>query len=267
MNDMLEQASILTGYIGSPGFDHALLNFAAVFLPVNKCTAYYYPTNGAPTCISAAGRNARYEAIARALSKHYIAEGFADDPNLGFLELPIDGQVHATLIDPREIAEGRFRKRYYEVPGITQEVAFLLGRSDGAYYLSLFRGAEHIRLQSTQLDALAQGGKLMLATIVKHAEVTGMSQGSGIPRLPDPTSMDGLIDVMLQCPGRLSRREAEVCAHILLGYSTLAMSINLDIAVNTIATHRKRAYGKMKLSSQSELFCLVIDRMHRRARE
>jgi DNA-binding CsgD family transcriptional regulator len=52
----------------------------------------------------------------------------------------------------------------------------------------------------------------------------------------------------------LTQREAEVCAYIVLGYSALAISLNLGISVNTVTTHRKRAYAKLCVCSQNELF-------------
>jgi DNA-binding CsgD family transcriptional regulator len=55
-------------------------------------------------------------------------------------------------------------------------------------------------------------------------------------------------------PYGLSPREAEVCAHIVLGYSTLAIGLNLGVSVNTVATHRKRAYLKLGVCSQNVLF-------------
>lgn len=51
-----------------------------------------------------------------------------------------------------------------------------------------------------------------------------------------------------------SGREAEVCAHIVLGYSTLAFGLRLGVSLNTVATHRRRAYLKLGVCSQNELF-------------
>ena len=52
----------------------------------------------------------------------------------------------------------------------------------------------------------------------------------------------------------LTQREAEVCTGIVLGYTILGLSLNMGISVNTVATHRKRAYAKLRISSQNELF-------------
>ncbi|WP_245258617.1 helix-turn-helix transcriptional regulator [Methylopila sp. M107] len=59
--------------------------------------------------------------------------------------------------------------------------------------------------------------------------------------------------------GAISPREAEVCAHIAIGYNINAISMLLGISQNTASTHRKRAYAKLGISSQNELFTRYIE--------
>jgi len=68
-----------------------------------------------------------------------------------------------------------------------------------------------------------------------------------------------LRDSMLKLPCGLTQREADVCAAIALGYTTLGIGLNLGISVNTVATHRKRAYAKLGISCQNELFARYFD--------
>ena len=51
----------------------------------------------------------------------------------------------------------------------------------------------------------------------------------------------------------LTGREREVVQHILRGYSSKSICFNLGISLGTVKTHRKNAYAKLKISSQSEL--------------
>jgi len=64
---------------------------------------------------------------------------------------------------------------------------------------------------------------------------------------------------MLKLPCGLTQREADVCAAIALGYTTVGIGLNLGISVNTVATHRKRAYAKLGISCQNELFARYFD--------
>jgi len=56
----------------------------------------------------------------------------------------------------------------------------------------------------------------------------------------------------------LTRRERQVCERIMLGYTTTGIGLDLDIAPTSVATYRKRAYAKLSISSQNELFALCL---------
>lgn len=57
----------------------------------------------------------------------------------------------------------------------------------------------------------------------------------------------------------LPNREREVIQYVLRGHSSGSIALNLDVSVTTIKTHRKRAYSKLNISSQSELFSMFLD--------
>jgi DNA-binding NarL/FixJ family response regulator len=51
----------------------------------------------------------------------------------------------------------------------------------------------------------------------------------------------------------LPRRQVEVCARILLGFTKEAISSDLGISVETVQTYRKRAYLRLHVTSEQEL--------------
>jgi len=57
---------------------------------------------------------------------------------------------------------------------------------------------------------------------------------------------------------RLTHREKEVCLRILSGFSSEAISIELGISLQSTFTYRKRAYDRLGISSQNELFAIVL---------
>lgn len=57
----------------------------------------------------------------------------------------------------------------------------------------------------------------------------------------------------------LSLREREVIRYVLRGHSSGSIALNLDVSITTIKTHRKRAYQKLNISSQSELFSMFLN--------
>ena len=58
---------------------------------------------------------------------------------------------------------------------------------------------------------------------------------------------------------RLTAREAEVCERILIGYTSTGISLDLDIKPSSVNTYRRRAYEKLGIATQNELFALCLE--------
>lgn len=57
---------------------------------------------------------------------------------------------------------------------------------------------------------------------------------------------------------RLSPRQAEVALFILRGHSSLSISLHLDVSLQTVKVFRRQLYSKCCISSQAELFALLM---------
>ena len=57
---------------------------------------------------------------------------------------------------------------------------------------------------------------------------------------------------------KLTGREADVCERILVGFTSTGISLDLDIAESSVNTYRRRAYEKLNIATQNELFSLCI---------
>jgi len=71
----------------------------------------------------------------------------------------------------------------------------------------------------------------------------------------DERPMDTRIDELFDDFGKpqLTDREREVIQYVLRGHSSESISLHLEISITTVKTHRKRAYAKLGICSQSEL--------------
>ncbi len=69
-----------------------------------------------------------------------------------------------------------------------------------------------------------------------------------------------LIGTMQLCAplhvGALSAREREICDLLLLGCSSAAIALRLDISRHTVKDHRKSIFRKLRVGSLAELFAL-----------
>lgn len=57
---------------------------------------------------------------------------------------------------------------------------------------------------------------------------------------------------------RLSPRQAEVALFILRGHSSLSIGLHLDVSPQTVKVFRRQLYAKCGISSQAELFALLM---------
>ena len=85
----------------------------------------------------------------------------------------------------------------------------------------------------------------------RHARVTHVGGSSHGRFDADPKVLDGL---------NLSPREREIAQLLLRGHSTLSVSLQLNISITTVKTHRKNLYAKLGIATLCELFSLLWTR-------
>ena len=57
---------------------------------------------------------------------------------------------------------------------------------------------------------------------------------------------------------RLSPRQAEVAILILKGHSSVSAALRLGVSSQTVKVFRKQLYSRCRISSQAELFALML---------
>jgi DNA-binding CsgD family transcriptional regulator len=62
----------------------------------------------------------------------------------------------------------------------------------------------------------------------------------------------------------LTDRERQISQLLLRGHSSKAIARQLDIAPGTVMVHKRNLFSKLKISSQYELFSMLIDELGRR---
>ena len=63
----------------------------------------------------------------------------------------------------------------------------------------------------------------------------------------------------------LTERERQVSQLLLRGHSSKSIARQLDIAPGTVMVHKRNLFSKLGISSQYELFSLLIDQLGRRS--
>lgn len=261
----LAELSPLVAALGGARFGAALMDYLGRRLAVSQVTAFEMPFGGPPAHLLADGASDGERQEARRLSERYRSEGYERDPYLRRirdcgtrLALP---SVSLDLRDPMNCENPAFHQTYYLEPGLQEEIAMSHMRGDRLLYVGLYRSRGQRAFDGDDMAAIHNFSPLLMEMIGKHFELEA-AHGKMRPCAPPEVSaqerrsalMQRVADALQRDAGRLTERESEVCARIVVGYTTTGIARCLEISENTVATHRKRAYAKLGISAQSELF-------------
>jgi DNA-binding CsgD family transcriptional regulator len=188
----------------------------------------------------------------RALLSEYAERGFSADPLIKSMRTSSETAPFVKVRRAAEVEDVAFRQQYFDDMGDEEELSIVGGRgSTELLYIGFF--GHHFTEAETRFAT--EQAPLILALLQKDRELH-KSLGHYVP--PAPPSRDAALrGALANNPARLTQREVEVCAQIMRGLSADAIASQLGISAHTVVTHRKRAYAKLCISSQAELFAKI----------
>ncbi|WP_207482621.1 helix-turn-helix transcriptional regulator [Arenibaculum pallidiluteum] len=243
--------------IGTPRFDEAFLDGIAGLVPVDHCTISSYSQPEGLKSVVVASRVDL--SVARSLTRDYVSQYYRFDPNFAELSRVTNSRkVIFRRHDPTRLATRSYAQRFYTTVGIVDKVSYIWRSSDIAFYLNLYRTQRSGPFRQGEVSVLSRLATLLTSIVRQHCAhyivQADISAGRTLP------FVERLIDL---ASGRLTAREQAVCSRILLGYRTEGIALDLGVQPSTVITLRKRAYQKLAISSQSELFALCLRNLPR----
>lgn len=242
--------------IGSPTFGEALLRAANVLVPIDNCTVFSFHRKAPSGCLLSVGRDSR---LAVRLAEDYLAGGYVDDPNVRYIEVGAPSQV--ILRYSLDGLPDEFRRHFIEQAHIVDVVGCIASKGQRAVYCNFYRLAPSATYDERERAALGRILPILANLTAVHYTLCGpFLLHEQLTRLRTPEDEVRLLAERLgpSALDRLTEREREVCFRILLGYSSEAIGLHLGVATSTIITYRKRAYEKLGIVSQNELFSLYL---------
>lgn len=250
-----EEISPLVDTVGTSAFEEKYCHFVNNLLNISQCTVFQFSKNYPPRCVLATGTSERESKSAKTLAREYTEGEFVNDPNFPGHDKDIREvyDIHETT--PSDISNSAYRARFYEASNIADELILFFGDKESVVYVSFYRSRRQERFTKGDIGLLTSCAELIISLLRKHIE---LSKGFFTEcKTIRNERYKSIMALLLQ--SKLSEREAEICSCIVLGYTTLGISLELGISTNTVATHRKRAYTKLGISSQNELFAQCFD--------
>ncbi|MCP3392522.1 helix-turn-helix transcriptional regulator [Bradyrhizobium sp. CCGB12] len=229
--------------IGRPDFPNVLIDTLRRQAGVGHCMVFALRRAGAAHCLLDAGNIP----IGGDLGAAYAGQFHESDPNRDAL---FEGEGSAPIMLPAfapRMYGARYRKIFFGDSGIVDKCATAIWTGDTCFYVNFYRIAAQGRFSGVQRERLRVIAPAIGASVARHFQQTAT---------PDQ-SLAALFATRAPLAA-LTRREQEVCWRILAGFSSEAISQALGISLHSTLTYRKRAYERLGISSQNELFSIVL---------
>ncbi|MGI3171153.1 helix-turn-helix transcriptional regulator [Pseudooceanicola sp. C21-150M6] len=240
--------------LGSDGFARALYDWLDRSMEIDNTTMCAYFQSRRPEILFC---QARIPTVHEKIDTDYVSGAYLLDP---FHELHV-ARVPAGLYRLRDFAPDQFQRNeyfasYYRRTTLIDEIAYVAYPADGvSVHVCLGRDASSGRVFSPRdLETAQRLSSIACGLIAKHW--SGLSSSGDYT---DAALVDHLRQRLEARHGiALSHRQAEVALLILRGHSSVSIGLRLEISPQTVKVFRKQLYRKCAISSQAELFTLVM---------
>ncbi|HLZ00963.1 MAG TPA: helix-turn-helix transcriptional regulator [Bradyrhizobium sp.] len=234
--------------IGRPSFPQTLLDTLRRIASVGHCMVFAFEGERSARCLLDIGNIP----IGPDLGAAYSEQFHLADPNR---EVVFRQRSHASSIVlpafARRMYDEKYLKIFFNDADIVDKFATAIWVGDACFYVNFYRTAAQGRYSREQIEHLKRVAPTVGAAVARHFQEAVAPNHDPFRRLETLFSTN---DPLL----RLTGREKDVCLRILSGFSSEAISVDLGISLQSTLTYRKRAYEKLGISSQNELFAIVL---------
>ncbi|WP_194711876.1 helix-turn-helix transcriptional regulator [Noviherbaspirillum soli] len=239
------------GQADATSFATEVLKTLGSVAQISQCTIFAYEFGNRPRTVSVADhRGGRFlHNVAETYSRLF----YALDGNQKIVT-GAAGAAPAALLMHRQssedIAHEAYRAACYRHPHVSDRLALLLQPADEIWLsVNLYRDSDHANFQPGEIALIEALAPLIGHAARHHYALHGQAQ-LGIPQLM-------LARIRTLCPG-LPKRELDVIRGVLEGRTAADIGELLGIKPASVTTYQKRAYQRLGISSQRQLFALCL---------
>lgn len=243
--------------IGTPAFPAAFLGLVNRLAPTTHCSVFSYRYDGVEHIFS---DGPVASTTADDLAKDYIGRYFRRDPLYRLLGLARSGfpSENVQHLNFKEGYDREYREHFFSRTGLIDKISMRGGDDSRTLICNLYRTERQGLFNEDERRLVQTAAPLLCSVIAAHASV---------PRLGSPLGGKGSVRSFVHEAlgsdhpqfARLTQRERAVCERILLGFTSEAIALDLNIAVSSVLTYRRRAYERLQISSQHDLFALCLE--------
>ncbi|GMU50145.1 MAG: hypothetical protein AMXMBFR31_23710 [Candidatus Desulfobacillus denitrificans] len=238
--------------LGTDSFRQHLLAYANTLATVDHVAIIRFERSSQARIITSATRHAvRIDGMH--VKDAYERRFYRHDPNLSAWRLADTDQVaDVRRLRPDQLGDDNYRFHCFQRPGLIDRLSIVAPASSHLYCINLYRCKGTGSFSEAELLAFRDRAPLLAALSVKHDQVTYRN-----PAEQDREARVRDLEMRLvTIQRRLTGREAEVAARIVIGMTSEAIALELGLSVGSVITYRRRAYAKLGIARQNELFAL-----------
>ncbi|MAE89289.1 MAG: helix-turn-helix transcriptional regulator [Pelagibaca sp.] len=201
--------------------------------------------------------HAQEKRVHEKLEDDYLTGAYLLDPfHALHIERAPEGLYRMRDIAPDQFTRNEYFSAYYRRTTLIDEVAYVAYPSEGvSVHVCLGRDASSGRVFSSRdMERAEQIAPIACALAARH-----WSNLRSTGDFRDSAVTEALQRRMEQeHGGALTGRQAEIALLILKGHSSASIAMRLEISPQTVKVFRKQLYRKCEISSQAELFSLMM---------
>lgn len=234
--------------VGRPGFSGSLFSLARRFAGAEHLTAFLTTNTGRRRTVLA--ENVGPPDLALSISHRYIDRFWDLDPaNQILIDDNRADHSWALRISASDITNAAYKSECYLSAGLAERFSLIQKRAQGTMRVNFYLGREET-FGDGIVEKLMDSAPLLMASLWRHQEASAVSDGADMA----PAFRDKLEKVA----PTLSSRELDVCSLVATGITSEGISLKLGVGINTVLTYRKRAYHRLRISSQNELMRMLM---------
>ncbi|WP_264214375.1 LuxR C-terminal-related transcriptional regulator [Leisingera thetidis] len=250
----MESLGQMISHLHKEGFEKSIFQYVRCFLDIDNETVLIYPGDRRPRILHS---RATVRLVHERLETDYVLGTYLLDP---FYALHTDA-APAGLYTLNQIAPDQFKRTeyysaYYRRTTVVDELVYVaypapnvsvhlsVGRDAASGQRFSKREIERARLLVPVLRAASEQHWANLRSNFRDREQS------------EPDAFQERLELDLGIS--LTPRQAQVALLILRGHSSVSISLRLEISEQTVKVFRKQLYRKCKISSQAELFSLMM---------
>jgi DNA-binding CsgD family transcriptional regulator len=234
---------------GTQAFGRHLLNHLQEACGADHCAVFRIGRE-APTELATGSHDGSGTAHARVCA--YLGRRlWSQDPAMVYAHTRLDpDQLLLMRVDVAHLGDPAAREEVW--PRIHDRLVVAGRGPRSAYSMSILREGRR-RFTEAEIGRLGASAPVLVALLAQHAGLAAEPvDAAGV------LASLGRIEACLTELSPLARREAQVCARILYGMSTVGIGLDLGVGGETVKTFRKLAYRRLGIGSERELLSYFL---------